>query len=212
MELIMNQFEYPKHFVHPADRIYFTEHIPIWESKVKPLLTDDSVCLEIGALYGAASVYMIENFCKGSNAHFYIMDLNTNTYIESNIAPYKNVSYLQGLSEDTLRGFKHRDKNKEFLDLVYIDGNHMAKHVLEDAVNAFYYLKPGGIMVFDDYGWGLNDSFHRQPKTGIDAFIYAYRAYLEEVHIGWQVILRRNNYDLNEEEKEQNYYTNWNVK
>lgn len=202
----MIRFNFPKHFTHPNERVYFEDHFPIWENKVKPLVGEDSVCLEIGALYGAASVYILETFCKGSNSHLYIMDLNTNDYIENNIKPYSNVTYLQGCSEDTMRGFSHNGKSKEFLDFVYIDGNHMAKNVLEDAVNAFYYLKPGGIMVFDDYGWAHHEPEHVQPKTGIDAFIYAYRAYLEEVHVGWQVILRRNDYEMNSHEKAINYY------
>ena len=42
-----------------------------------------------------------------------------------------------------------KTSTKEFLDFVYIDGNHMSKYVLEDAVNAFYCLKNNGYIIFD---------------------------------------------------------------
>ena len=36
-------------------------------------------------------------------------------------------------------------------DLIYIDASHYAPDVLSDAVLAFKLLKPGGILIFDDY-------------------------------------------------------------
>ena len=204
------RYKFPDHFKYPEkERIYFNDHTSLWDTKLAFLKDKPNVCLEVGALFGAASVYILDNFCKLEGSHLHIMDLNTNTYIENNIAPYQNVTYHQGLSEDLFRRFEHNGETKEFLDFVYIDGNHMSKHVLEDAVNAFYYLKPGGVMVFDDYGWGANDPQHHQPKTGIDAFTYAYGAYLEPIHIGWHVMLQRNNYNMTVTEKESNYYVNW---
>ncbi len=203
-------YTYPKHFIHPNnDRVYFQDHINLWEEKLFFLKSKPNVCLEIGALYGAASVYIIENFCSIDGSHHHIMDLNTNKYIENNLAPYDNVSYHRGLSEDLFRSFTHNGLTKQFLDFVYIDGNHMSKHVLEDAVNSFYYLKPDGVMVFDDYGWGTDSPEHHRPKTGIDAFLYAYQAYFDFISVGWHVIVRRNQYDMTQEEKEANYYLNW---
>lgn len=207
----MSQFIYPAHFKHPENEsAFFIEHIPTWLDKLGSLKDKPNVCLEIGALYGVASVFILENFCKLPDSYLYIMDLNINSYIENNLGPYSNLTYYKGLSEDSLRCFSHNGANKEFLDLVYIDGNHMSKHVLEDAVNSFYYLKPGGYMIFDDFGWGLEDPEHCRPKTGVEAFMHAYRAYIEQVHVGWQVILRRNGYDMTESEKTSNYYINWN--
>lgn len=205
-------YQYPKHFIHPeGHRIFFKDHIQLWEEKLSDLMNRPNVCLEVGSLFGAASVFILDNFCNTPDSHLYIADINTNEFVENNLKPYKNVTYIQGQSEDVLREIEHCDKRKGFLDLVYIDGNHMSKHVLEDAVNAFYLLKPGGVIIFDDYGWGDEKFPHRKPSTGIDAFIFAYQAYLEEIHMGWQVMLRRNAYDLDQSEKESNYYINWKI-
>lgn len=200
-------FTYPKHFKLPNEEsFFFRGHIPLWEEKLSMLKDKPNVCMEIGALYGGASVYILENFCKMEGSHLHIVDLNLNEYMKHNTDPYENVTIHLGKSEDTLRNFTHEGKTKEFLDFVYIDGNHMSKHVLEDAVNAFYLLKPGGIMVFDDYGLCREHPPHHRPEVGIDAFIYAYQAYLEELNMGWHVMLRRNEYDMEPRAKEENYY------
>ena len=47
-------------------------------------------------------------------------------------------------------------------DLIYIDGSHEIQETLADAVMAFKALKPGGIMIFDDY--------RTEAQIGIDAF------------------------------------------
>jgi len=56
---------------------------------------------------------------------------------------------------------KYKMDSKEFLrsieeptfDFIYIDGDHTAEGVLQDAVLAWRLLKAGGIMAFDDYLW-----------------------------------------------------------
>jgi len=104
-----------------------------------------------------------------------------------------------------VRTLTHGGKTKEFLDLVYIDGNHMAKYVLEDAVLSFHCLKEGGYMVFDDYGWGVDSPEHARPKTGIESFMHSYGEHFTPLHVGWQVILRKIKYDFTDLEKASNY-------
>ena len=58
----------------------------------------------------------------------------------------------------------------DYFDIIYIDGNHESEYVLEDAVLSFRKLKPNGIMIFDDYGWGGPDLTIR----GIDGFLNGY--------------------------------------
>lgn len=60
-------------------------------------------------------------------------------------------------------------------DIIYLDGNHAPYAVLEDAVLAWRKLKIGGILIFDDYGWG-------DTSTGIDTFLICYNRYLKVIH------------------------------
>ena len=200
-------YQYPKHFKYPeGERYFFLNHVDSWEHFLPNYGDEPRVCLEIGALYGGSSVYILEEFCKEEGSHHYIMDINTNEFIESNIKPYKNkVTYLLGESADSFRKFNHNGETKEFLDLIYIDGNHLSKYVLEDAVNAFYCLKINGIMIFDDYGGGLEQEEHLQVKTGVGGFMHAYRKYINVIHVGYQLILQKVEY-LSEFEMKENYY------
>ena len=203
-------YKYPEHFKYPPDHsVYFTQHIENWARHTSELFDKPNVTLEIGALFGGASVCILDTYCKQSGSHHYVVDINSNEYIENNLKPYKNFTYCLGDSSDVCRKLTHGEKIKEFVDLAYIDGNHMSKFVLEDAINCFYLTKNGGYIIFDDYGWGESGESRARPATGIEAFLHAYEKYLKVVDVGWQVILKKVNYDLSKDERESNYYENW---
>ena len=174
-------YQYPEHFKYPEGKsLYFKEHIETWGNFLKPLETKPNVCLEIGALYGGSSIYILDKFCNLEGSHHYIMDINKDGYLVNNLKPYENkFTYLINESADSFKTFQHNGLNKEFLDFVYIDGNHMSKYVLEDAVNSFYCLKDGGIMVFDDFGGGWEQEKHMQVKTAVESFIHSYEKYID---------------------------------
>lgn len=195
-------YQYPEHFKYPDQRMFFTDHISVWEEVLSPLKEKPNVTLEIGALYGGSSTYILEEFCKFEGSHHYIMDINTNEYIKNNIKPYENkVTYLLGESSDSFKKFTE----KNVFDLIYIDGNHMSKYVLEDAVNSFYILKNGGYMIFDDFGGGWEQEKHLQVKTAVESFVHSYEKYLDVIHQGYQLIIRKKEY-VNNDELIGNYY------
>ena len=200
-------YQYPEHFKYPeGERYFFLNHVDAWDHFLPNYGDEPRVCLEIGALYGGSSVYILDKFCEKEGSHHYIMDINTNKYIKNNIKPYKDkVTYILGESADSFKTFQHEGKTKEFLDFVYIDGNHMCKYVLEDAVNAFYCLKDNGYIIFDDYGGGLEQEQYLQVKTGADAFYHGYHKYLDIIHTGYQVIMKKINF-TNEKDLKENYY------
>lgn len=200
-------YQYPEHFKYPeGERYFFLNHVDAWEHFLPNYGDEPRVCLEIGALYGGSSVYILENFCKMNGSHHYIMDINTNEFIENNIKPYENnVTYILGESANSFKTFQHKGKTKEFLDFVYIDGNHMSKFVLEDAVNAFHCLKNGGFMVFDDFGGGWEQDLHMQVRTGVQSFYSSYFKYLNVISEGYQILFQKIEYSDPQELKE-NYY------
>jgi predicted O-methyltransferase YrrM len=196
-------YQYPQHFKYPdTERIFFADHIDLWESILGDLKNKPNNTLEIGARYGGCSVYILEEFCKHSESTHTILDINKNEFIENNLKPYNDkVNYILGESSD---GFK-KINGKDVFDLIYVDGNHMSKYVLEDAVNSFYVLKNGGYLIFDDFGGGWEQEKHMQVKTAVESFVHSYEKYIDVLHQGYQFIIRKKEY-INKEELKENYY------
>jgi hypothetical protein len=63
-------------------------------------------------------------------------------------APFKNVEILRFKSEEAAVLFEDN-----YLDYVYIDGEHSYEAVMRDLTNYFPKIKVGGYLIGDDYGW-----------------------------------------------------------
>ena len=167
-----------------------------FEKYVLPLTTSGQPLkfLEVGCYEGRASVWLMEN----TNAKLVVIDTFAGgedlpdekdllTRFRENIAPFKDrVEIWQGTSQDNLK-----ELSKEDFDFIYIDGSHLAKSVLEDAVLAFPLLKKNGIMIFDDYTWRGSTNQYELPAMGIDAFLFVYADQLEILEKNSQVIITK---------------------
>jgi predicted O-methyltransferase YrrM len=76
-------------------------------------------------------------------------------------------------------------------DFIYIDGDHTAQGVLEDALDAHRHLKVGGILGFDDYQWRSGKGALHDPQLAIDAFNLVYQEKYELLISNYQVWLRK---------------------
>jgi hypothetical protein len=93
---------------------------------------------------------------------------------KDSIEPYKDrVTIVRGESGVEL----HKFPCEPTFDFVYIDGSHYSKDVLEDAILSWRLVKPGGIIIFDDFTWTTNGDFSdlRGPRTGIEAFAHIFK-------------------------------------
>ena len=61
--------------------------------------------------------------------------------------------------------------DKRQYDFIYVDGSHHADETLADAVMCFGMLRPGGVMLFDDYLWDADPRYLARAKASIDAFV-----------------------------------------
>lgn len=82
--------------------------------------------------------------------------------------------------------------NSKLFDFIYIDGDHTAMAVLKDGLNAFKFLKTGGVLAFDDYTWseGTGDVM-RDPRAAIDAFLLFHKKNMSVIEVGQQVWLTK---------------------
>lgn len=208
---------YPPHFKLPENddgRNFFLDHIKVWSwviSTLKNAKKEDEgrVAIEIGAFHGACSVWLLENFINRPIDFLHCIDINETSYLKNNLSPYKNVKLHLGLSSNILVNLL-RECGGPVADLIYVDGSHIAKHVLEDGVIGWKLLKVGGIMIFDDYWWGVTGGVDDQPRTGIDAFLHGYQKHWEMVgESKWkQVYLKKIRYDITDRQLTGNYADN----
>lgn len=186
---------------------WFSGNIPVWTEVLKELRGKPVNVLEIGSYQGRSAVWLLENILTHDDAHLTCIDsfLGTDYYTETermniwdffehNVIknfPSSKVSVMKGLSGDVLRTMKH----EPVLDFVYIDGSHYSANTMEDAVLTFPMLKNGGIMIFDDFDGGKPGEQHlpKNPKCGIVGFCNAYAPFIEIIHVGYQLVLRKKN-------------------
>jgi methyltransferase family protein len=154
---------------------WFSNHIPVWERTISPHLVavNDAKVLEVGAFEGRSSVWFLSNF---ASLRLTVIDPwaftdgasdDTFNRFRANISPFSDrVTVMRGKSQlmRTLR-------DQEY-DVIYLDGEHTSAAVIHDAVLAYELLKPGGLLIFDDYLGG--DKSVKWPKPAVDFFQAAY--------------------------------------
>lgn len=156
----------------------------------------DLTFLQIGAFKGEASVWLMENILTHPTSVLvdvdpwsavsldelsgFDMDEVEDCY-EKAVKPYgPRVKTFKGTSNEFFR-FNGRE-----FDFIYIDGDHRAVHVLEDAVHAYRALKPWGYLAFDDYLYGQAEPKLQTPAIAIDTVKVLYDRRLDLIGIGTQ--------------------------
>jgi predicted O-methyltransferase YrrM len=168
----------------------------VWTKFLAELKDKPNVhALEIGSFEGRSALWFLTNILTHETASITCVDLffdPIDSTFDSNVKASglsRKVIKLKGDSKIVVRNL-----NKKF-DLVYIDGSHVAKDVLIDAVLAWDLVKPGGIIVFDDYGFRRsfddNQSTALIPRPAIDAFLMAFRHHIDVLYQDYQVIVRK---------------------
>jgi len=185
---------------------WFSGNIPAWNillhnMKDKPNLN----FLEIGSFEGKSTTWLLDNILTNDSSRITCIDTFNGSYEHAGMGVDLNNLYNRFMNN--IAGYESRTKvivgesgkilssgqlvNEQF-DFVYVDGCHESKEVLQDAVYAFDLLKPGGIMVFDDYTWGdyINNPT-KTPKISIEGFLNAYAEHIDLLAKTYQVFIKK---------------------
>lgn len=173
--------------------------------------------LEIGSFEGQSTIWFLQNLLQHPESFItcvdpwlnYSQDTNSINSYNQNITEwnFKNdniksnflnniqfynlsskINILQGLSSEILPLLAIQKKR---YDIIYIDGNHTAPFVLTDAILCWNLLKLNSIMIFDDYGWGLEQSETLRPKLAIDSFVNCFKDYIDVVINDYKYVIKR---------------------
>jgi predicted O-methyltransferase YrrM len=153
--------------------------------------------IQVGVFAGHASKWLLDNILtdqssklldvdtwEGSGEH---TDINFvavhKEYLDRVVTKYANIYAVMADSAMYLPHLK-----KDYSDFIYIDGDHRALAVIEDAENAWPLLKSGGILAFDDYLWTDQSD---TPKEAVDKFIATHSEELIVLHHGYQVWVQK---------------------
>lgn len=172
-----------------------SHHFPVWEKHLGHLRAKDAPQgLELGSYEGRSAIWFLENILTHARSNLVCIDMWANGDIYGRFLSNLVSANVHDRC-DIRRGDTHKlTRNiKRSFDFIYIDADHSAEAVLSDACSCWPILKPGGIMIFDDYLWTAKDPEDTRipPKDGIDAFLSAYRKSIEVLHREWQVIVRK---------------------
>ena len=157
--------------------------------------------LQIGAFAGHATEWLLKNVpgCwvtdvdpwtgSGEVEHEALDWALVKAAYDSRILPWRAAVASHRMTSAEF--FSSRPPKKAMYDFVYIDGDHRAASVLFDAVHAWEYLRPEGLMAFDDYEWNGPSDPVLCPKLAIESFLACYRDRLEVIDRGIQVWVRK---------------------
>ncbi|NMO22185.1 class I SAM-dependent methyltransferase [Pyxidicoccus fallax] len=170
-----------------------------WKQVLAPLAGKPGVqALEIGSFEGRSAIWLLENVLTHPTSGLVCVDLFDSDYVklfDENIAASGaagRVTKRPGRSGAVLRTLPPEPT----YDFIYVDGSHRAFDVLEDAVLSWPLLKPGGWMIFDDYGMAsaqlTGRSSNSRPDIGIDAFLSAAFDRFELIKKDFQLTIRKN--------------------
>lgn len=188
---------------------WFTKNIPIWEVALAGLKDKPVRALELGTFEGRSAVWLLENILTHENSEIVCVDSwkqnigftdDPNRRVDweqvrlnfaRNIEPFiSRADIVDSSTTDYLQAHPH-----EQFDLIYVDASHTAADALTDSVLSHLILKPGGIIIFDDYLWGGLNHAPNVPKGAIDAFMECFAEEYEMVSVGYQVILKKKQTD-----------------
>jgi predicted O-methyltransferase YrrM len=169
--------------------------------------------LEIGVYQGRATCWMLTNmlasdgvitcvdpFCDTDETPWTTEAVTANPdYNADRLALFQaNTEEVRGSGQTvtvrvgrSYRELAHLITAQAEFDFIYVDGNHYAANVLADVTQCFGLLRPGGIMLFDDYLWDHDPDWLHRPKMSIDAFVNMYQPYLRQIISNYQLAIQR---------------------
>ncbi|MFM7423404.1 MAG: tetratricopeptide repeat protein [Elainella sp.] len=168
---------------------WFTHNIPVWTEHLQRFVDAEVNALEIGSFEGMSTCWLLDYILTHPQARLTCIDLYFQENFDINVAktgaPEKIIK-LAAESHACLASLEPAT-----YDLIYIDGNHLADHAQRDAALSWPLLKPGGLLIFDDYEWSDANYPGQETKVGIDAFIVSVRPQIEILYQGYQLIARK---------------------
>jgi predicted O-methyltransferase YrrM len=179
---------------------WFIGNIPFWLSTFERYQLDrkpDATALEIGSWEGLSTFFLLHTLSnisvtcvdtwQGADEHRGQQVLERiESSFDANLSRYKDrLTKYKGTS------FSYFNAHGSRFDLVYVDGSHHCDDVMVDALMGFQRLKPGGILILDDYLWRRYPRANDNPAAAINAFLRLKQGCYRIVRVHGQIIIEK---------------------
>lgn len=149
--------------------------------------------LEIGSYEGRSAIWFLENILTHPDSRLVCVDPFSDgrqeMRFDHNMKLCSGQARLEkrpGRSETILPQLERAS-----FDVIYVDGSHAAPFVLLDAMLSWELLKPGGILLFDDYEWEPQLPPERRPQLAIDLFLASHAGKYDLLRKGYQIVIEK---------------------
>lgn len=184
---------------------FFSPNIPTWNRMFGEHIHQAPIrYLEIGSWQGGSASWLLDKVIgprggnmvcidtfAGSSEHGGLTEhIDIEKIFDSNLARTGRsdlVTKIVGRSRDVLPML-----SQDQFDLVYIDGAHEAKFVLQDAILSLPLVKRGGFLLFDDLDFTFPDHPEQDTILAINFFLSVFRDDISVVEKTHQLLVRRN--------------------
>ena len=179
---------------------WFTRRLDGWLTVFErhPLPASAEV-LEIGSWEGMSSLFIlatwpdarltcVDNWQGGGICAGIAAGAGSEARFDVNMADYAD--RIDKFTGTSAAYFAARDPGERF-DFIYVDGSHRYADVLIDAFEGFDALKPGGIMIFDDYLLPSNGGPSDCPAPALNRLLSDRRGRYELLAVSWQLVIRK---------------------
>jgi predicted O-methyltransferase YrrM len=188
---------------------WFHHHIRLWKDLYRDLAGRPNLrFLEIGTWEGRSACWILENVLTHPTATLTCVDPFIVTPEHRSLDLPVNFDY-EAQFDRNIRALGRDDQVQklpfssrialpnlevESFDSIYVDGSHRATDTLTDIVLAWPLLRPGGLMIVDDYAMPLLTDWERpagygHPREAVDAFLELFADEVNVLHHDFQLVV-----------------------
>jgi predicted O-methyltransferase YrrM len=180
-----------------------SNNFTMWRRVFFPLRHEPMRILEIGSWEGRSALFFLNFFLHSS---IVCIDTFSGTPEESDVYQQLAVHGVEdrfdrNLAEFGTRVEKIKSRSAVALEqlalqgrrfeLAYIDGGHRRDEVMSDSVGAWKLIGPGGIVIWDDYEWGLDRAPEEHPRLAIEQFLHDHHGQYRLLAKTYQLAIER---------------------